>query len=41
MLTLPKCLFCVPAVKGVEFGAGFEAAELKVRKTTTLSATGW
>jgi chorismate synthase len=26
---LAKALFTVPAVKGVEFGAGFEAAELK------------
>jgi len=26
---IAKMLFCVPAVKGVEFGAGFEAAELK------------
>ena len=26
---IAKILFCVPAVKGVEFGAGFKAAELK------------
>ncbi len=26
---LAKALFCVPAVKGVEFGAGFKAAELR------------
>ena len=26
---LAKALFAVPAVKGVEFGAGFKAAELE------------
>ncbi|MFA7079676.1 MAG: chorismate synthase, partial [Candidatus Bathyarchaeia archaeon] len=26
---LAKALFCVPAVKGVEFGTGFKSAELK------------